>query len=44
MGGGTLWYLVKWVGYDHCEDKWLRLSELGNCSELVRAYDAAHPV
>jgi len=40
---GRVSYLVKWVGYDHCENMWIRRSYLDNARDLVREYDDAHP-
>lgn len=37
------YYLVHWRGYDHCEDVWICEDYLGNCRDLMRAYDAKHP-
>ena len=41
---GRRYYLVKWVGLDHCEDMWIRREHLNNAMDLVTEYDAAHPV
>jgi hypothetical protein len=42
--GGQVSYLVKWQGLDHCEDMWIRRSFLGNCMDLVNAYDRQFPM
>ena len=31
-------YLVKWKGYDHCEDTWLPEYELGSAQEKLNTY------
>ncbi len=41
---GRVYYLVKWVGLDHCEDMWIRREFLNNAMDLVTDYDAAHPL
>lgn len=39
---GKPYYLVKWMGYDHCEDSWIRRDALYHALDLVRSYDRAH--
>jgi Chromo (CHRromatin Organisation MOdifier) domain len=39
---GRVSYLVKWLGYDHCENMWIRKSYLANAMDLVKEYDATH--
>lgn len=33
------YYLVKWKGYDHCENMWIRRSALTHAMDLVREFD-----
>jgi len=40
---GRVSYLVKWLGYDHCENMWIRKEYLENAMDLVKEYDDAHP-
>ncbi len=37
-------YLVKWKGYDHCENMWIKRSWLNNAMDLVREYERRHPL
>ena len=36
---GRYYYLVKFVGFDHCENEWIPRSELGNAMDLVNEFD-----
>jgi len=40
---GRVSYLVKWLGYDHCKNMWIRKEYLENAMDLVKEYDDAHP-
>ena len=37
--GARLRYLVKYTGFDHCENQWLPKNELVGCAHLIRAFE-----
>jgi hypothetical protein len=37
--GARLRYLVKYTGFDHCENQWLPKNELVGCEHLIRAFE-----
>ena len=40
----TVWYKVRWTGYDRAHDSWEPESELTrHCQPLITAYNTAHP-
>ncbi len=40
--GRRLEFLVSWVGYPEHEDRWLPLSEMTGCTELLEEYCRQH--